>query len=166
MSTISLRPYLPADASILAAIYSASIEELTQDEYTDGQRYAWMALAEDEQKFCKRLSESLTLVALIEGEPVGFASLRDNQGIDLLYVSPTEIRQGVASALCDALEKLAAARGAQKLTVDSSDTAEPFFKQRGYVLQSRNTRIIDDEWLGYMTMIKELAAPAAAGTVQ
>ena len=151
--TISLRPYLPSDAPILAAIYAASIEELTQDEYTDGQRYAWMALAEDEQTFGKRLSESLTLVALIEGEPVGFASLRDNQGIDLLYVSPTEIRQGVASALCDALEKLAAARGAQKLTVDSSDTAEPFFKQRGYVLQSRNTRIIDADALSVFVLV-------------
>ena len=166
MTTIALRPYLPADAPILAAIYAASIEELTADEYTDGQRYAWMALAEDEQTFGKRLSESLTLVALIDGEPVGFASLRDNLGIEFLYVSPTEIRQGVATALCDALEKLAAARGAQKLTVDSSDTAEPFFKQRGFVLQSRNTRIIDDEWLGYMTMIKELAPAATSGTMQ
>jgi putative acetyltransferase len=166
MTEIALRPYLPSDAAILAAIYAASIEELTQDEYTDGQRYAWMALAEDEQTFGRRLSESLTLVAMIDGEPVGFASLRDNQGIDWLYVSPTEIRQGVATALCDALEKLAAARGAQKLTVDSSDTAEPFFKQRGYILQSRNTRIIDDEWLGYMTMIKELAGPVAPGSVQ
>ena len=35
-----------------------------------------------------------------------------------------------------------------------------------HLRQSRNTRIIDDEWLGYMTMIKELAAPAAAGKVQ
>jgi putative acetyltransferase len=164
MSTIALRPYLPADAPILAAIYAAAIEELTQDEYTDEQRYAWMALAEDEKTFGARLSESLTLVALIDGEPVGFASLRDNQGIELLYVSPIEIRQGVATALCDALEKLAAARGAQKLTVDSSDTAEPFFKQRGYVLQSRNTRIVDDQWLAYMTMIKDLSAPAATGT--
>ena len=97
---------------------------------------------------------------------MGFISLRDNLSIEHLYVSPNIIREGVATALCDALERLATARGAQKLTVDSSDTAEPFFKQRGYVLQSRNTRIVDEQWLAYMTMIKELAPAAASGTVQ
>ena len=37
--------------------------------------------------------------------------------------------------LCDALEKLAAARGAKELTVDASDTARGFFEQRGYTAQ-------------------------------
>jgi putative acetyltransferase len=164
--TIALRPYLAADAPILAAIYAAAIDELTAEDYTDEQRYAWIALAEDEQTFGQRLAASLTLVAIVEGEPVGFISLRDNLSIEHLYVSPNIIREGVATALCDALERLATARGAQKLTVDSSDTAEPFFKQRGYVLQSRNTRIVDEQWLAYMTMIKELAPAAASGTVQ
>ena len=164
--TIALRPYLASDAPILAAIYAAAIDELTAEDYTDEQRYAWMALAEDEQTFGQKLAASLTLVAIVEGEPVGFISLRDNLSIEHLYVSPNIIREGVATALCDALERLATARGAQKLTVDSSDTAEPFFKQRGYVLQSRNTRIVDEQWLAYMTMIKELAPAAASGTVQ
>ena len=164
--TIALRPYLSSDAPILAAIYAAAIDELTAEDYTDEQRYAWIALAEDEQTFGQKLAASLTLVAIVEGEPVGFISLRDNLSIEHLYVSPNIIREGVATALCDALEKLATARGAQKLTVDSSDTAEPFFKQRGYVLQSRNTRIVDEQWLAYMTMIKELTPAAASGTVQ
>ena len=164
--TIALRPYLASDAPILGAIYAAAIDELTAEDYTDEQRYAWIALAEDEQTFGQKLAASLTLVAIVEGEPVGFISLRDNLSIEHLYVSPKIIREGVATALCDALERLATARGAQKLTVDSSDTAEPFFKQRGYVLQSRNTRIVDEQWLAYMTMIKELAPAAASGTVQ
>ncbi len=164
--TISLRPYLSSDAPILAAIYAAAIDELTAEDYTDEQRYAWIGLAEDEQTFGQRLAAALTLVAIVEGEPVGFVSLRDNLLIEHLYVSPNIIREGVATALCDALEKLAAARGAQKLTVDSSDTAEPFFKERGYVLQSRNTRIVDEQWLAYMTMSKDLSPPVATGTVQ
>ncbi len=164
--TIALRPYLSSDAPILAAIYAAAIDELTAEDYTDEQRYAWIALAEDEQTFGQKLAASLTLVAIVEGEQVGFISLRDNLSIEHLYVSPNIIREGVATALCDALEKIATARGAQKLTVDSSDTAEPFFKERGYVLQSRNTRIVDEQWLAYMTMIKELAPAAASGTVQ
>jgi len=108
--TIALRPYLASDAPILGAIYAAAIDELTAEDYTDEQRYAWIALAEDEQTFGQKLAASLTLVAIVEGEPVGFISLRDNLSIEHLYVSPNIIREGVATALCDALEKIATAR--------------------------------------------------------
>ena len=63
--------------------------------------------------------------------------------------------------LCDALEKLAGARGATKLTVDASDTAEPLFLKRGYVAQQRNSISIDGEWLANTTMQKNLAANPA-----
>jgi len=155
--TAALRPYLAADAPVLAAIFRASIEELTAEDYSVEQRAAWMSIADDEAEFGKRLASKLTLVATMDGVPVGFASLEGTELIDLLYVFPSVVGQGVGTLLCNALEKLAAARGGKKLTVDSSDTAEPFFKQRGYVAQSRNTRIVADEWLGLTTLTKDLA---------
>jgi putative acetyltransferase len=60
--------------------------------------------------------------------------------------------------LIDALEKLAAARGAQKLTADASDSAQEFFRRRGFVAQRRNTVPIGDEWLANTTVEKRLAA--------
>jgi putative acetyltransferase len=72
-------------------------------------------------------------------------------------VHPGAVRQGVATALIDALERLAAARGATKLTADVSDTAQKFFAGRGYVAQQRNTVPRGDEWLGNTTMTKPLA---------
>ena len=45
----------------------------------------------------------------------------------MLYVHPSAAGQGVASMLCDALEKLAGGRGAKSLTVDASDNAQEFF---------------------------------------
>ncbi|MDB5649863.1 MAG: family N-acetyltransferase [Hyphomicrobiales bacterium] len=157
--TPALRPYLPTDAASLAAIFQASIEDLTEEDYTEAQRGAWAAVADDEEAFAARLAVGLTLIATIEGEPVGFVSLRGTEEIDLLYVLPSAARHGVGTLLCDALEKIATARGAKKLTVDASDTAEPFFLQRGYIPQSRNTRVVADEWLGNTTMSKELVAP-------
>jgi len=71
-------------------------------------------------------------------------------------------RQGVASMLVDALEKLAGGRGAEKLTVDASDTAVEFFRKRGYVAQQRNTVSVGDEWLANTTMQKQLAAKREA----
>lgn len=160
---IGLRPFLSEDTPVLAAIFVASIEELAEDDYSDAQRGAWASAAEDEAKFGKRLANQLTLVATIGGSPVGFVSLKGKDHVDLLYVLPAFARQGVATALCDALEKLAAARGATALTVEASDTAEPFFAKRGYAGQQRNTVSIGDEWLANTTMKKSLGGDVPRG---
>jgi putative acetyltransferase len=65
--------------------------------------------------------------------------------------------------LVEALEKLAGARGAKHLAVDASDTAEPFFRKRGYIAMQRNTVTLNGEWLANTTMQKTLAASAAPG---
>lgn len=148
---------------MLAAIFVASIEELAEDDYSDAQREAWASAAEDEGEFGHRLAGQLTLVATVGGSPVGFASVKGKDHLDLLYVLPGFARQGVATVLCDALEKLAAARGAAALTVEASDTAEPFFLKRSYMGQQRNTISIGDEWLANTTMKKSLGGDAPRG---
>ena len=159
----ALRPFLPADVPVLAAIFIAAIEELTGDDYTEAQQQAWAAAADDEEAFGKRLAGELTLIATLQNSPVGFASLRGKDHIDMLYVHPSAVGHGVASALCEALEKLAGARGAQNLTVDASDNAEGFFAKRGYVGKQRNTVTVNGEWLANTTMQKTLADAAAPG---
>lgn len=153
-----LRPFLPADVPMLAAIFAASIGELTGDDYNEAQQEAWMAAAENEE-FGRRLAADLTLIATLEGSPVGFASLRGKDHIRMLYVHPAVVGQGLATALVDALEKLAGSRGAEKLTVDASDTAQGFFAKRGYIAMQRNSVTINDEWLANTTMQKTLGAP-------
>jgi putative acetyltransferase len=163
MSTSALRPYLAEDAPVLAAIFVASIEGLTADDYSEAQQEAWTAVADDEAEFGKRLASELTLVATQEGLPVGFASLKGKDQIDLLYVHPGAVGQGVASMLCDALEKLAGARGAKSLTVDASDNAAEFFLKRGYEAMQRNTVSLNGEWLANTTMQKPLGNAAGSG---
>ena len=162
MPTPALRPMLPADIPVLAAIFVASIEELTGDDYSEAQQIAWASTADDEEKFGARLTGELTLVATLQGAPVGFASLKGADHIDMLYVHPGAIGQGVATTLCDALEKLAGARGAKALTVEASDTAERFFAKRGYTATQRNSVTVGDEWLANTTMTKTLSAGGAA----
>lgn len=158
-----MRPFLPADTPLLASIFVASIQELTSDDYSAEQQEAWASAADDEVEFGKKLAAGLTLIATMQGSPVGFASLRGNDHIDMLYVHPSVVGQGVGTLLCDALEKLTAARGATHLSVDASDTAVDFFKTRGYVAQQRNSVTVNDEWLANTTMKKELA-PGGAKT--
>ena len=159
----ALRPFLPADVPVLAAIFIAAIEELTGEDYTEAQQQAWAGAADDEEAFGKRLAGELTLIATLQNSPVGFASLRGKDHIDMLYVHPSAVGHGVASALCEALEKLAGARGAQNLTVDASDNAEGFFAKRGYVARQRNTVTVNGEWLANTTMQKSFAESATPG---
>ena len=159
----ALRPMLAEDAPMLAAIFAASIEGLTGDDYSEAQQAAWAQAADDDVAFGKKLAGQLTLIATVQSSPVGFASLKGADHIDMLYVHPSVAGQGVATMLIDALEKLAGARGAKTLTVDASDTAEPLFKKRGYVAKQRNTVTLNGEWLANTTMQKALAdnAPGA-----
>ena len=161
----ALRPFLAADTPVLAAIFVAAIQELTGDDYGEAQQEAWASAADDEEAFGKKLAGELTLIATLQNSPVGFASLKGASHIEMLYVHPSAVGQGVGAMLCDALEKLAGARGAKILTVDVSDNAQDFFLKRGYVGKQRNTVTINGEWLANTTMQKTLAE-AAPGAPQ
>ena len=151
-----LRPFLPADTLALRELFAASVEELTQEEYDEDQRAAWVAFAEDADAFRERLEQATTLVVELDGEPAGFASLKDNTILDMLYVHPYHAGSGIGTSLCDALETIAAGRGAKDMTVEASETAVAFFEDRDYVQTQRNSVERYGEWLATTTMKKRL----------
>jgi len=153
-----MRPMLPTDVPLLAEIFRAATGELTADDYSEAQQEAWASAADDEKAFGTKLAHELTLVATYGGAAIGFAALADNRRIDMLYVHPAAAGQGAGAMLCDALEKLAAARGSKEITVDASDAARGFFDKRGFSAQSRNTVSLGVEWLANTTMTKPLVA--------
>ena len=155
---LSLRPFLAADIGLIAEVFRASVDELAAEDYSNGQREAWLAVADDDEEFTARLAGQLTLLGMMDGSPVGFASLKGGEEVDMLYVHPAAAGHGVGSLLIEALEKLAAGRGARRLTADVSDSAQDFFKKRGFVPLQRNTIQLGGEWLANTTMEKQLAA--------
>ena len=156
---LALRPILPGEAPLLAEIFRASIMELTQDEYEVEQQEAWIASANDEDAFARTVAGHTTIVATMGGSPVGFASLETDNKVGFLYVHPAAVERGVGTLLADALEKIAAGRGAKDLSVDASDSAFDFFNKRGYTAQQRNSVRCGDEWLSNTTMKKTLPGP-------
>ncbi|MGA8587436.1 MAG: GNAT family N-acetyltransferase [Roseiarcus sp.] len=164
MSAVALRPFVPADAKRCAQIFRASIEELAAEDYDADQREAWASRADDEQAFGARLAGALTLLAVIDGEIAGFASLKGAEEIDMLFVDPEFARQGVGRTLVDALTRLAEARGAKRLTTEASDVAKPLFDRLGFTAQKRNLVRKGDQWLANTTMTKTLGAEPAPPT--
>ena len=128
---LALRPYLPADASVLAEIFRSSVEALTAEDYSEAQRQAWAAAADDEAAFAKKLSGALTLVATLQGSPVGFASLAGGNAIDMLYVHPAATGQGVGRMLADALRYATARRQFQPLCERAAQVAGAAVRRYG-----------------------------------
>lgn len=153
-----LRLVLAADIPKLQDLFAQSIEELTQDDYDEEQRLAWISRAADQEAFARRLLGNVTLVVERDGELAGFGTLKENKHIDMLFVHPYAAGEGVGTTLIDALEKIAAGRGAEEVTVDASESAVEFFETRGFTALRRNSINIDDQWLTNTTMSKSLKA--------
>ena len=63
------------------------------------------------------------------GVIVGFGSIDKSGCLDLLFVHKDYQKQGIATALCNELEK-----GFPVIYTFASVTAKPFFESRGYVV--------------------------------
>ncbi len=163
MTTLSFRPFLPADAPVLADLMVSSVAELAADDYDEAQMAAWVSITDDVEAFGKHLAGMLTILAIKDDEIAGFVSLKGEDHLDMLYVSADHAGQGVGKALCDVIAMLAGKRGAKTLTVDASDNASDFFVKQGFDPQRRNSVIVGDEWLANTTMHKTLAREPATG---
>lgn len=155
-SPCDLRAFVPADTMVLRDVFAASVDELTQEDYTEEQRIAWVSSAEDSEAFCKLLEEGMTLVAEVNGELVGFASLKDNHILNMLYVHPYHVDEGIGTMLCEALETVALTRGQREIVTESTETAVLFFEARGYKPLQRNSKECFGEWVTTTTLKKIL----------
>lgn len=127
---VQLRPYREGDCPALAALFTNTVHTVNAADYTPAQLDAWApAAGPDLQDWDQRFKDHITLVAEVEGRLAGFADLDPAAGyLDRLYVGSRFQRQGVATALCNALEEAAAG----PVVTHASVTARPFFARRGY----------------------------------
>ena len=129
MSKPLLRPYVPADAPALAALYHRTVHTVCRADYSPEEVAAWSPAPPDAAVWNPTFLAHHTLVAEVDGCIAGFADMAEDGYLDRLYVSADHQRMGVATALCDALE---AACTAPALTTYASLTAKGFFLRRGY----------------------------------
>ncbi len=123
-----IRCYRESDFPALCQIFLRAIRETASQHYSPSQIAAWAQV--DEARWRQKMAESRVLVATVDERPVGFITAMGND-IDLLFVAPEYSRQGVASALLDALF---AQIPTGTLTVEASITARPCFERHGFVV--------------------------------
>lgn len=137
-----VRRLQPADVAAVAALFTDTVRSVNARDYTPEQLEAWAPRPPDVAGWERSFAGRTAMVAEVGGEVVGFGDLAAGGYLDRLYVHHDHQREGVASALVDALEAEAARRGAAEVTADASITALPFFERRGYETVGRRERLL------------------------
>ncbi len=128
---MELRRYRSADCEELSALFYRTVHTVNAKDYSPLQLDAWASGSVDLSAWDRSFLEHTTFVAEEDGQIVGFGDIDRTGYLDRLFVHKDYQRQGIAAALCDALE---AAVQARTITTHASITARPFFERRGYRL--------------------------------
>ena len=97
-------------------------------DYTKEQLDVWATGKVELEKWDKSFQEHFTVVAVDEEIIVGFGDIDKTGYLDRLYVHHDYQKKGVATAICNELEKVVQSN----ITTYASITAKPFFEKRGY----------------------------------
>ena len=122
-----IREYISSDCEQLAELFFQTVHAVNAKDYTQEQLNVWASGHIDLSAWNKSFLEHNTRVAVKNDMIVGFGDIDKSGYLDMLFVHKDYQRQGIATALCDELE-----RDFDKITTHASITAKPFFLHRGY----------------------------------
>lgn len=124
-----IRSYVSADCEEIAELFYQTVHAVNAKDYTDEQLNAWASGRVNLAEWDKSFSEHITVVAVENNIIVGFGDIDKSGYLDRLYVHKDFQSQGIATALCDKLERNISA---EKIFTHASVTAKGFFEHRGY----------------------------------
>ena len=124
-----LREYTTSDCAQMAELFYQTVHTVNAKDYTEEQLNAWATGNMDLAEWDRSFTEHYTLVAVEDGIIAGFGDMDKTGYLDRLYVHKDYQHCGIATAICDELEKWA---GGKKIVTHASITAKPFFLKRGY----------------------------------
>ena len=150
-----LRSCQPSDSPALLRMFYDTVHTVCTADYTSAQLDAWAPADRDAASWTQTLFSRATLVAEAGGALLGFGNIGPDGYLDLLYVHREHQHQGVAAALCGALESL---YPVERVTVHASITARPFFERRGYRVLRARQAARRGQMLTNFVMEKELRA--------
>jgi len=155
-NTIQIRPFVAADAPTLGRLMAAAIQQGTQAYYDADQRNAWVANAPAGAAWLDRLTQVTTLIAQDSQGPAGFMTLDTTGYIDLAYVRPDRLGQGVARQLYVAIEALARRQSIRRLTSHASEMARQFFTKQGWQVVAPQLVVVANVEMSNYKMMKML----------
>lgn len=148
---LEIRSYCEDDLNTILELFKDTIYCVNKKDYNNKQLRAWVDGMHIEN-FKRKMACHETRVACIKDQIVGFADMDESGYLDHLYVHKDYQRMGIASALCDALEKQS---NVPVFETHASITACCFFEKRGYKVIKKQEVQRNDICLTNFIMKKE-----------
>ena len=123
-----IRKYRSSDCKEIIELFYNTVHTVNAKDYTKEQLDVWATGKVELEKWDKSFQEHFTVVAVDEEIIVGFGDIDKTGYLDRLYVHHDYQKKGVATAICNELEKVVQSN----ITTYASITAKPFFERRGY----------------------------------
>ena len=133
---MQLREYITADCEQLAKLFFQTVHSVNAKDYTKEQLDVWATGNVDLNRWDMSFKEHYTIIAICNGEIVGFGDIDSSGYLDRLFVHKNHQHKGIATAICDELESSVTGK---KIITHSSITAKPFFEKRGYRVKKEQT---------------------------
>ena len=124
-----IRKYKTSDCARFAELFYNTVHTVNAADYSPKQLNAWASGNIDLEEWNSSFLEHYTITAVENDTIVGFGDIDKTGYLDRLYVHRDYQNRGIATAICNKLEK---AFGNGKITTHASITAKPFFIKRGY----------------------------------
>ncbi|MDZ8053729.1 MAG: GNAT family N-acetyltransferase [Aulosira sp. ZfuVER01] len=129
---MKIRLFHQQDAEQIAQLFHETVREVNISDYSNNQVAAWAPDNLYFRDWAKICSERFTYVADDRGVIAGFGELESNGHIDCFYCHKNYQRMGVGSQIYAAIEAKADELGINRLYVEASITAKPFFLRKGF----------------------------------
>jgi putative acetyltransferase len=136
----TLRRYEPDDCAACWLLFYRAVQIGAAGHYDQAQRDVWCAAppAPTPERNA-RLAEATTWLAEDEGRLIGFMSLENDGHLDMAFVDPDYMGQGVARALHDRTMQSARDADLTQLKTEASLLAERFFTRQGWQVTAPDT---------------------------
>ncbi|MCC4422454.1 GNAT family N-acetyltransferase [Limosilactobacillus reuteri] len=104
-ANVKLRSYQTHDCMDIIALFYQTVHRINKADYTEQQLNVWVTGNEDPIKWDRSLSSHYAIVAIVNDQIVGFGDIDQTGYLDRLFVHSDFQRQGIATAICNALEE-------------------------------------------------------------
>ena len=147
---MEIRRYQKSDCKILIDLFYNTVHTINARDYSQEQLDVWATNNINLEKWNQSFLEHVTLVAICDGIIVGFGDIDMNGFLDRLFVHAEYQKLGIATELCNQLEKYVQG----DIITHASITAKDFFIKRGYRVIKEQQVKRDEVYLKNFIMIK------------
>lgn len=125
-----IRKYAISDCIEITELFYHTVHTVNAKDYTEEQLNAWADGNVDLEHWNQTLQEHDSIVAVEDEKIVGFGDIDQTGYLDRLYVHKDYQGKGIATVICNELEKKAQGNVIAHVSI----TARPFFEKRGYIV--------------------------------